>query len=87
VCLITCPQEEADKAKGTWKEKDSDSDSNSLAPKGKRKVKMIKFGTNVDLSDEKKWKPQLHELTKLPAFARVSVVTKYFLVKLMQVKM
>ncbi len=32
---------------------------------------MIKFGTNVDLSDEKKWKPQLHELTKLPAFARV----------------
>lgn len=32
---------------------------------------MIKFGTNVDLSDEKKWKPQLMELTKLPAFSRV----------------
>lgn len=37
----------------------------------RRKFKMIKFGTNVDLSDEKKWKPQLHELTKLPAFTRV----------------
>ena len=32
---------------------------------------MIKFGTNVDLSDEKKWKPQLQELGKLPAFTRV----------------
>ena len=54
-----------------WKDKDSDSDSNSSL-KGKKKYKMIKFGTNVDLSDEKKWKPQLHELTKLPSFARVS---------------
>jgi hypothetical protein len=34
---------------------------------------MIKFGTNVDLSDEKKWKPQLQELAKLPAFTRVSM--------------
>lgn len=33
--------------------------------------KMLKFGTNVDLSDEKKWRSQLQELTKLPAFARV----------------
>ncbi|KAF5285712.1 hypothetical protein FQA39_LY16518 [Lamprigera yunnana] len=33
--------------------------------------KMLKFGTNVDLSDERKWKPQLQELMKLPAFARV----------------
>ncbi|XP_012731811.2 lysine-specific demethylase 6A isoform X1 [Fundulus heteroclitus] len=33
--------------------------------------KHIKFGTNIDLSDEKKWKQQLQELTKLPAFARV----------------
>lgn len=30
-----------------------------------------RFGTNVDLSDERKWKPQLSELQKLPAFARV----------------
>ncbi|CAN7996440.1 unnamed protein product, partial [Ixodes hexagonus] len=33
--------------------------------------KTIKFGTNVDLSDERKWRPQLQELTKLPAFVRV----------------
>lgn len=32
---------------------------------------MLKFGTNVDLSDEKKWRSQLQELNKLPAFARV----------------
>uniref|UniRef100_A0A8C4IVZ2 [histone H3]-trimethyl-L-lysine(27) demethylase n=1 Tax=Dicentrarchus labrax TaxID=13489 RepID=A0A8C4IVZ2_DICLA len=31
----------------------------------------LKFGTNIDLSDEKKWKQQLQELSKLPAFARV----------------
>lgn len=30
--------------------------------------RMIKFGTNCDLSDEKKWGPQLRELTKLPAW-------------------
>ena len=44
--------------------------------KGKRgkkpKFKHIKFGTNVDLSDEKKWGPQLHEISKLPIFCRVS---------------
>ena len=39
-------------------------------PKKKKKVKMIKFGTNVDLSDTKKWKPQLAELTKLPLFSK-----------------
>jgi len=33
---------------------------------------MIKFGTNVDLSDEKKWKTQMQELAKLPAFTRVN---------------
>jgi len=32
---------------------------------------MLKFGTNVDLSDDKKWRLQLQELMKLPAFARV----------------
>jgi len=32
---------------------------------------MIKFGTNVDLSDEKKWFNQLQELNKLPPFVRV----------------
>jgi len=34
---------------------------------------MIKFGTNVDLSDEKKWKTQMQELAKLPAFTRVNM--------------
>ena len=32
---------------------------------------MLRFGTNVDLSDERKWRSQLQELMKLPAFARV----------------
>jgi len=30
--------------------------------------KQIKFGTNCDLSDEKKWEPQLTELKKLPSW-------------------
>ncbi|KAL2094548.1 hypothetical protein ACEWY4_009267 [Coilia grayii] len=34
--------------------------------------KIIKFGTNIDLSDPKRWKAQLQELLKLPAFMRVS---------------
>ncbi|XP_034031214.1 histone demethylase UTY-like isoform X3 [Thalassophryne amazonica] len=34
-------------------------------------LKQIKFGTNIDVSDERKWKQQLQELSKLPAFARV----------------
>ncbi|XP_048588663.1 lysine-specific demethylase 6A isoform X1 [Nematostella vectensis] len=52
---------------------DSDSSSSSRSKKGSKtsKWKWIKFGTNVDLSDERKWKPQLQELTKLPPFARV----------------
>ena len=37
----------------------------------RKRHKSIKFGTNVDLSDEAKWRPQLHELSKLPAFCRV----------------
>ena len=36
-----------------------------------KKFKMIKFCTNVDLSDEKKWKIQLQELSKLPPFMRL----------------
>lgn len=32
----------------------------------------IKFGTNIDLSDEKKWGPQLDELKKLPGFLRLA---------------
>ncbi|XP_069492596.1 lysine-specific demethylase 6A isoform X2 [Ambystoma mexicanum] len=52
----------------------SDSESTSSDNSGRRKkgpFKPIKHGTNINLSDEKRWKLQLHELTKLPAFARV----------------
>lgn len=52
--------------------KDSDSDSKDSSGNKKKKVtKALKFGTNVDLSDERKWKDQLQELQKLPAFSRV----------------
>ncbi|KYN04760.1 Lysine-specific demethylase 6A [Cyphomyrmex costatus] len=44
---------------------------NNFGLSGRPGTKMLRFGTNVDLSDERKWKPQLHELMKLPAFARV----------------
>lgn len=36
-----------------------------------KRFKTIKFGTNVDLSDHRKWRLQLQELTKLPVFTRV----------------
>uniref|UniRef100_A0A8I3W2S2 [histone H3]-trimethyl-L-lysine(27) demethylase n=1 Tax=Callithrix jacchus TaxID=9483 RepID=A0A8I3W2S2_CALJA len=52
----------------------SDNESTTSENSGRRKkgpFKTIKFGTNIDLSDNKKWKLQLHELTKLPAFVRV----------------
>ncbi|XP_064339584.1 histone demethylase UTY-like isoform X4 [Camelus dromedarius] len=51
----------------------SDNESTSSDSSGRKKgpFKTIKFGTNIDLSDDKKWKLQLHELTKLPAFVRV----------------
>ncbi|XP_041864169.1 uncharacterized protein LOC121654211 [Melanotaenia boesemani] len=44
-------------------------DMTSLDPKTAKKI--IKFGTNIDLSDPKRWKPQLQELLKLPSFMRV----------------
>ncbi len=34
--------------------------------------KLIRFGTNVDLSDWNKWGRQLEELEKLPKFLRVT---------------
>jgi len=63
-------KEEQEKIKGSTV-KESDSDSNSSLNSKKQRFKTIKFGTNVDLSDEDKWRPQLHELTKLPSFCRV----------------
>ncbi|CAH1781540.1 unnamed protein product [Owenia fusiformis] len=59
-------KEETEKVRGIQRDKDEDSNG-----KGKKAKKMIKFGTNVDLSDERKWKPQLHEISKLPAFTKL----------------
>uniref|UniRef100_A0A8C2D1I9 [histone H3]-trimethyl-L-lysine(27) demethylase n=1 Tax=Cyprinus carpio TaxID=7962 RepID=A0A8C2D1I9_CYPCA len=43
----------------------------SVSRRRKAPFRQVKFGTNIDVSDEKKWKLQLQELSKLPAFARV----------------
>lgn len=56
--------------------RDSDSDSRDSFSKyqrtgNRRGHKTIRFGTNVDLSDEGKWRSQLLELNKLPPFCRV----------------
>ncbi|KAM3601750.1 uncharacterized protein V6R79_018280 [Siganus canaliculatus] len=45
--------------------------NSTASPEQKSAGKIIKFGTNIDLSDPKRWKPQLQELLKLPAFMRV----------------
>ncbi|XP_038586411.1 LOW QUALITY PROTEIN: lysine-specific demethylase 6B [Micropterus salmoides] len=50
--------------------KDGSKESSSAEQKPVGKI--IKFGTNIDLSDPKRWKPQLQELQKLPAFMRVA---------------
>ncbi|XP_076857588.1 lysine-specific demethylase 6A-like isoform X2 [Brachyhypopomus gauderio] len=47
------------------------SPADTLVRRRRGPFKHIKFGTNIDLSDEGKWKLQLSELSKLPAFARV----------------
>ncbi|XP_071340333.1 lysine-specific demethylase 6A isoform X2 [Trachinotus anak] len=61
-------REENEKKKETDAEASS---SDSAMRRRKGPFKHIKFGTNIDLSDEKKWKQQLQEIAKLPAFARV----------------
>ena len=38
---------------------------------GQSERRILRFGTNCDLSDDKKWGPQLRELNKLPAWVRV----------------
>uniref|UniRef100_A0A8C1RV75 [histone H3]-trimethyl-L-lysine(27) demethylase n=1 Tax=Cyprinus carpio TaxID=7962 RepID=A0A8C1RV75_CYPCA len=45
--------------------------SEAVSRRRKAPFRQVKFGTNIDVSDEKKWKLQLQELSKLPAFARV----------------
>ncbi|XP_033181565.1 lysine-specific demethylase 6B [Mastacembelus armatus] len=52
----------------TIKDGSKESSSGEQKPVGK----IIKFGTNIDLSDPKRWKSQLQELQKLPAFMRVA---------------
>ncbi|XP_023289806.1 lysine-specific demethylase 6A isoform X2 [Orussus abietinus] len=75
-------KEEREKSQGIHTANLSDSDSkdstgvvrrkkNAFGLAGRPGAKMLRFGTNVDLSDERKWKVQLQELMKLPAFARV----------------
>ncbi|KAF7386780.1 hypothetical protein HZH66_011232 [Vespula vulgaris] len=75
-------KEEREKSQGIHTSNLSDSDSkdstgavrrkkNAFGLAGRPGSKMLRFGTNVDLSDERKWKTQLQELMKLPAFARV----------------
>ncbi|AWP00862.1 putative lysine-specific demethylase 6B [Scophthalmus maximus] len=49
-----------------------DSSKESTSGEQKPVGKIIKFGTNIDLSDPKRWKSQLQELQKLPAFMRVA---------------
>eukprot|EP00116_Pleurobrachia_bachei_P005940 sb/3466202/ len=44
-------------------------------PKRFTNFKMIQFGTNVDLSDKKKWSAQIAELEKLPPFCRTKSST------------
>lgn len=51
---------------------DSDGRESGGPVKRRKSARMLRFGTNVDLSDERKWRPQLTELQKLPAFARVA---------------
>ncbi|XP_037615609.1 lysine-specific demethylase 6B [Sebastes umbrosus] len=49
-----------------------ESSKESSSAEQKQVGKIIKFGTNIDLSDPKRWKSQLQELQKLPAFMRVA---------------
>ncbi|EDV25786.1 uncharacterized protein TRIADDRAFT_23870 [Trichoplax adhaerens] len=56
---------------------DSSSNSGQSSNRGakRRKLnqhKMVKFGTNVDLSNQQKWKMQLKEMDKLPQFLKVA---------------
>ncbi|KMQ96159.1 histone demethylase utx [Lasius niger] len=51
----------------------SNLDSNRIDQKmiKRKKQKLLRFGTNVDLSNKRKWKPQLEELKKLPPLFQV----------------
>uniref|UniRef100_A0A7N6FII0 Lysine-specific demethylase 6B n=1 Tax=Anabas testudineus TaxID=64144 RepID=A0A7N6FII0_ANATE len=63
-------QESLQEEKGSEDEDDEDDEKEKKPSISFGKI--IKFGTNIDLSDPKRWKAQLQELQKLPAFMRVS---------------
>ncbi|XP_028838861.1 lysine (K)-specific demethylase 6B, b [Denticeps clupeoides] len=65
-------EDENEKTQSPAKPADSTSDNNTTGSEQKPTGKIIKFGTNIDLSDPKRWKAQLQELLKLPAFMRVA---------------
>ncbi|XP_044273051.1 lysine-specific demethylase 6B [Varanus komodoensis] len=68
-------QESLQEDKETDDEEADEPDSTTETPPSNPDQKphqIIKFGTNIDLSDAKRWKPQLQELLKLPAFMRVT---------------
>ncbi|XP_074839264.1 lysine-specific demethylase 6B [Carettochelys insculpta] len=61
---------ESDEEEGD--EPDSTTETPPSSNTDQKSHQIIKFGTNIDLSDAKRWKPQLQELLKLPAFMRVT---------------
>ncbi|XP_067411338.1 lysine-specific demethylase 6B isoform X2 [Emydura macquarii macquarii] len=68
-------QESLQEEKESEDEEVEEPDSTTETPPSTAEQKspqIIKFGTNIDLSDAKRWKPQLQELLKLPAFMRVT---------------
>ncbi|XP_015226814.1 PREDICTED: uncharacterized protein LOC107082570 isoform X2 [Cyprinodon variegatus] len=69
---LTLPSSTTNKTNSTSFSKAQLANPTSInSPEQKTVGKIIKFGTNIDLSDPKRWKPQLQELLKLPAFMRV----------------
>ncbi|XP_033928109.1 lysine-specific demethylase 6B [Melopsittacus undulatus] len=65
-------QEDKDSEDEEAEEPDSTTETPPSSNPDQKSHQIIKFGTNIDLSDAKRWKPQLQELLKLPAFMRVS---------------
>ncbi|TRY90595.1 hypothetical protein DNTS_034641 [Danionella cerebrum] len=67
-------EEESSEKNVTKSQSQISTGTSTTSPSSKQKAvgKIIKFGTNIDLSDPKRWKAQLQELLKLPAFMRVS---------------
>ncbi|TFJ96662.1 putative sulfate transporter 3.3 [Platysternon megacephalum] len=65
-------QEEKESDEEDADEPDSTTETPPSSNVDQKSHQIIKFGTNIDLSDAKRWKPQLQELLKLPAFMRVT---------------